>query len=71
MLLAKSCIDSQECEFLYNCVEGICQHSDIFPLSAYTIFIYIVTGLAAALCNVSGGSMGLFKMLLLVIALNY
>jgi len=44
---------------------------DIFPLSVYTIFIYLATGLAAALCNVSGGSMGLFKMLILVIALNY
>ena len=56
---------------MQSCLEGACQHEDIFPLSAYTIAIYLATGIAAAICNVSGSCMGLFRMLILVIALNY
>lgn len=54
-----------------ECRLGVCKHSDIFPLSLYTVLIYLLTGVAAALVNVCGNSMGLFKMLILVMALNY
>jgi uncharacterized membrane protein YfcA len=56
---------------MYSCVDGFCSHAGIFPISAYTIVVYILSGVASSLCNASGNSMGLFKMLILVLALNY
>lgn len=52
-------------------MDAICLHNDIFPLSAYTVTVYICTGIAAALCNVSGNSMGIFKILILMMLLQY
>ena len=43
----------------------------MFPLSFYSVLVYLLMGLCASLCNVSGISMGIFKMLILIIALNY
>lgn len=54
-----------------QCSNGLCQHKDILPLSPYTIFIYVAIGLACSLCNAAGSSMGIFKILFLVIGLNY
>ena len=71
-MLELGCTNNLDCKFMYECgAEGVCIHQDIFPLSFYTIVIYVATGLCASLCNVSGNSMGIFKMLILIIALNY
>ena len=72
-MLQAACSTNDDCrQFMYECGnEGLCVHQDIFPLSFYTVVIYLVTGLCASLCNVSGNSMGIFKMLILIMALNY
>jgi uncharacterized membrane protein YfcA len=65
------CISEADCDDFYQCLGGKCIHDDIFPLSAYTIILYVIMGLAAAFCNIAGQSMGIFKMLLLIIMLKY
>jgi hypothetical protein len=56
---------------MFHCEQEICVHDDVFPVSTYTIFIYVFMGLAAAFCNVSGNSMGIFKILILMLLLSY
>lgn len=70
-MLESSCINTEECSNMYHCTEGVCVHDDIFPLSVYTIVVYSFTGLMAAFCNISGNSMGIFKILILMMLLNY
>ena len=70
-MLGESCQLDSDCPSFFHCDGSICQHDDIFPLSVYTIAIYVGTGLLAAICNVSGNSMGIFKVLILIILLNY
>lgn len=40
-------------------------------MTGNTIGVYVLTMLVCSLCNVSGHSMGIFKMLLLIVLLNY
>lgn len=70
-MLGQACTQDSDCQFMYHCTQALCSHQDIFPLSLYTIGIYIAAGIASSLCNLSGNSMGLFKMLIVVLALNY
>jgi hypothetical protein len=65
------CFSEADCDELYQCIGGKCVHDDIFPLSAYTVMVYVMMGLAASFCNISGSSMGIFKMLILIILLQY
>lgn len=65
------CLSEADCDALYECIGGKCVHDDIFPLSPYTIMVYVLMGLAASFCNIAGSSMGIFKMLILIILLHY
>lgn len=56
---------------MYHCENFLCVHDPIFPLSTYSMVVYLFAGLASALCNVAGASMGIFKMLILIILLRY
>lgn len=70
-MLETICFSKVDCDDLYQCLGGKCVHDDIFPLSAYTVIIYVIMGLSAAFCNITGQSMGIFKMLILIILLKY
>ena len=66
------CYTDQDCPFLYHCNERIsCQHDNIFPLQIYPIFIYLLLPIAVGLVNMTGNSMGVFKVLLFVNFLRY
>lgn len=61
------------CPFQYYCdtATNACQHEPVFPLSGYPIGIYALMPFGAALVNTTGNSFGEFKVVLLMIALNY
>lgn len=56
-----------DCDEFYRCIGGKCVHDDILPLSAYTTILYVMMGLAAAFCNIAGKSMGIFKIILIIL----
>ena len=59
------------CPYEYYCSSNFCYHYPVFPMQPYPIFIYVLFPIASAICNISGNSMGQFKVLLLMDALNY
>ena len=65
------CFSSSDCNFMYSCKDSVCVHDDIFPLSPYTIAVYLFSAIACGLCNISGNSMGIFKILILMNLLRY
>lgn len=56
---------------MFHCENFTCEHDEVWPVSTYTVFIYLFTGISSAFCNVSGNSMGIFKMLILMMLLKY
>ena len=67
-----NCWPDGSCPYQYTCNNNnICEHNPVFPLQPYPLFIYILYPIASALCNVSGNSVGQFKVLLLMNGLNY
>lgn len=66
-----SCVSSESCPFLFDCVQQVCVHRSIFPLSAYTGFVYLLLSLGVMLSNVGGLSAGVYKIPILMDMLNY
>lgn len=56
---------------MYHCENGACSHDGIFPLQIYPIFVYLVIPIASGLCNLSGNSMGMFKVMIMMNLLRY
>lgn len=65
------CSPDGSCPYQYSCQDNYCVHQPIFPISGYPIAIYCLFPFASAICNTSGNSFGEFKVLLLMVALNY
>ena len=65
------CEIDDDCPWLYDCTEGTCSHNPIFPLQIYPIIIYLLMPIASSLVNITGNSMGIFKVLLLMNLLRY
>jgi hypothetical protein len=66
------CKPDGSCSYEYYCnSDKNCIHYPIFPLNGYPIAIYVIFPFASALCNISGNSFGEYKVLLLMLALNY
>ena len=65
------CGTDGSCPYQYSCVDQVCHHDPVFPISGYPIAIYILVPFASAVCNLSGNSFGEFKVLFLMDALNY
>ena len=69
--MAECHIDS-DCPFLFYCTDDLqCEHNPIFPLEIYPVFIYALLPIAVGLVNMTGNSMGVFKVLLFVNCLRY
>ena len=66
-----NCAPDGSCPYQYYCQNNLCYHETVFPIEPYPLFIYILFPFASAVCNISGNSMGQFKVLLLMDALNY
>ena len=66
-----SCASGESCPFLFQCINKSCIHDKIFPLSVYTMFVYIVLPFCVMLSNVGGLSAGIYKVPLLMDLLNY
>ncbi len=69
--MLQTCFDDDACNFLYHCDNGSCQHDGVFPLQFYPSIIYLLIPIAAGLCNLSGNSMGMFKIIILMNLLRY
>ena len=66
------CTINDDCPFLYFCDSDMkCSHDGIFPLSFYPIVIYLLMPIASGLVNMTGNSMGIFKVLVLMNLLRY
>ena len=66
------CLLDSECPFLYHCSQDQkCIHDDIFPLHLYPCLIYLLFPIAVGVVNMTGNSMGIFKVLLLMNLLQY
>lgn len=59
------------CPYEYYCQGGNCLHDPVFPLNGYPIAIYCLFPFASAIVNTSGNSFGEFKVLFLMVALDY
>lgn len=68
-----ACAADKSCPYQYYCDEANnqCTHDPVFPMGGYPIAVYCLVPFAAALCNTTGNSFGEFKVVLLMIALNY
>ncbi len=56
---------------MYYCANSVCKHYEVFPLRVYPSLIYILIPIATGLCNLSGNSMGMFKIIILMNLLRY
>lgn len=66
------CIQDADCSWLFHCnANSECQHDSVFPLSVYTVLIYLTVPFACGLVNSTGHSMGLFKVLIVIAVLGY
>ena len=67
------CAADLSCPYQYTCdvATNACHHIPVFPIQGYPIAIYCLMPFAAALVNTTGNSFGEFKVVLLMIALNY
>ena len=62
------------CPYNYYCEgtnPGKCLHNPLFPLEGYPIGIYVLIPFCSALVNTTGNSFGMFKVIVLMIGLNY
>jgi len=67
-----NCALDTDCPFMYYCSDKLsCEHNPIFPLTWYPILIYILFPIGCGLVNISGKSMGILKVLLLMNLLRY
>lgn len=66
-----SCGTDSSCPYSYECIDNLCQHTQIFPISGIEIAVFCFFPFASAICNTSGNSFGEFKVLLLMDILNY
>jgi uncharacterized membrane protein YfcA len=65
------CTQTSDCPFLFDCLNDICVHDNIFPVSVYTMFVYLLLPFGIMLTNVGGLSAGIFKVPILMDLLNY
>lgn len=56
---------------MFQCISQACQHDNIFPLTVYTSFVYLLLTFGVMMCNVGGLSAGIFKVPILMDLLNY
>ena len=62
------------CPYNYYCKgtnPGKCIHNPLFPLEGYSIAIYVLIPFCSALVNTTGNSFGMFKVIMIMIGLNY
>ena len=66
------CSMDSDCPWQYFCTSDLkCEHDPIFPLKIYPIFIYLLMPIASGLVNMTGNSMGIFNVLILMNLLRY
>lgn len=65
------CVTDDDCSWLYECDSNYCTHIPIFPSTFYPYIIYALIPLASGLVNLTGNSMGIFKVLILMNLLRY
>ena len=65
------CVSDQECPFQYRCLDILCQHYPVFPISIYPMAVYLLLPVVATICNLGGLSIGAFKIILFMDMLNY
>jgi uncharacterized membrane protein YfcA len=67
------CGADYSCPYNYYCNTSTnsCLHEPTFPIQGYPIAIYALMPFAAALVNTTGNSFGEFKVILLMIGLNF
>lgn len=66
-----ACGADGKCPYVYECINRVCVHDGIFPLSVYTSFVYILLPFGLMLTNVGGLSAGSLKVPILMDLLNY
>jgi hypothetical protein len=66
-----SCLTNADCSYLYSCVSSKCIHDTVFPLQPVPIIIYILMPFCSGLVNTTGNSMGVFKVLFVLLILKY
>ena len=66
-----NCESDGSCPYQYSCINSQCEHDPVFPIYGYPIAIYVLIPFASAICNISGTSMGQFKVLFFMDALNW
>jgi uncharacterized membrane protein YfcA len=66
------CMTNANCPFQYYCNNvQLCEHNEMFPLTWFSIIIYIILPFTLTICNIGGLSGGIFKIVLLMDLLNY
>ena len=68
-----TCAADLSCPYQHYCdtANNECLHEPTFPISGYPIAIYCLFPFASAICNTTGNSFGSFKVILIMLALNY
>jgi hypothetical protein len=65
------CEDSEQCPGLYYCIDGICQHKYLFPLSTREIISTILLMILSGLANAGGLGGGALLSPILLIGFDY
>jgi uncharacterized membrane protein YfcA len=66
-----NCTSDGACPYVFHCVDEICTHNGIFPLTVYSSFVYLLLVFGVMLSNVGGLSAGIYKVPILMDMLNY
>lgn len=61
----------QTCPYLYSCSDSLCRHYGFFQPLWLTIIVYSLLPIGVMFCNLVGLSAGIYKVPLLMAALNY
>ena len=67
----KSCLVSTDCPNLYDCINGICQHKNLFPLAGIEIGGLFVLVILTGLANAGGIGGGTLLTSILIVFFNY
>ena len=65
------CGSDGSCPYVFECIANKCVHNEIFPLTIYSAFCYLLLVFGVMLSNVGGLSAGIFKVPILMDMLNY
>lgn len=65
------CPANLNCGLLTECINGICVHDSVFPLSLYTSLVYILCPILIGIGMVGGLGGGILKGPILIMMLNY